>query len=546
VYEALTVCGERGKNIVVVLRDSAYYRRFGSSPELAPSLRGPFSSAGDAWMALELVPGTLEGVTGTVECPEGEDVSHREKCNSQDQRMAVWFILIGTRESKTEIPADSSELERGEKAMNRLSAMEKAMHRGMSFACWMMVVAGQLPAQGGTWVIKAPMPTARRFLAAAEIGGRLYAVGGYNLPAGFLRTLEVYDPGTNTWSTKAPMPTARDLLAAATLGGKLYVVGGTSGGASLSVLEVYDPLTDTWTTKASMPTARNGLAAAALNNMLYVVGGFGGPALSTLEAYDPVSNSWIARAPMSSARGNLAAAAVNGKLYAVGGGPGCCTWGPATLEVYDPASNTWMTAAPRPTTGGELWYLAATELGGMLYAVGGGFPSAAMHAYAPSTDTWQAMAPMPTARWGLATAALGGALYAVGGTNFAGNFATLEVYIPPSIAVSIDVKPGSFPNSINLGSGGTVPVAIFSTTTFDARTVNPATVTLAGASVKLKGQGTPMASFQDVNGDGLLDLVVHVSTDALQLSETDTEVVLEGQTFSGTAIRGVDTVRVVP
>ena len=95
-------------------------------------------------------------------------------------------------------------------------------------------------------------------------------------------------------------------------------------------------------------------------------------------------------------------------------------------------------------------------------------------------------------------------------------------------------------------SGGNVPVAIFSSATFDATTVEPITVTLASAPVKLKGKGTPMSSSEDVNDDGLMDLVVHVDTEALQLSETDEEAVLEGQTSNGTPIRGVDTVRVVP
>ncbi|MBI4454937.1 MAG: SBBP repeat-containing protein [Acidobacteria bacterium] len=112
--------------------------------------------------------------------------------------------------------------------------------------------------------------------------------------------------------------------------------------------------------------------------------------------------------------------------------------------------------------------------------------------------------------------------------------------------VVIGIKPGSFPNSINLGSGGTVPIAIFSTTTFNARTIDPITVTLASAPVKLRGQGTPMTSIQDVNGDGLLDLVVHVSTEALQLAETDTQATLQGTTADGSCITGVDTVRVVP
>ena len=112
--------------------------------------------------------------------------------------------------------------------------------------------------------------------------------------------------------------------------------------------------------------------------------------------------------------------------------------------------------------------------------------------------------------------------------------------------VAIDIKPDQFPNSINLGSKGVVPVAILSSATFDATTVNPTTITLAEASVRLKGNGTPMASFQDVNGDGRLDLVVQVSTSALQLSNGDTQATLIGETFDGKSITGIDSVRIVP
>jgi hypothetical protein len=89
-------------------------------------------------------------------------------------------------------------------------------------------------------------------------------------------------------------------------------------------------------------------------------------------------------------------------------------------------------------------------------------------------------------------------------------------------------------------------VAILSTPTFDASTIDPTTVTLAGASVQLKGKGTPMSSLQDVSGDGRLDLVVHVNTEALQLTNTDVNAVLSGATYSGVPIVGEDTIRVVP
>ena len=109
----------------------------------------------------------------------------------------------------------------------------------------------------------------------------------------------------------------------------------------------------------------------------------------------------------------------------------------------------------------------------------------------------------------------------------------------------IDIKPDSYPNSINLGSSSNVPVAIFSTETFDATPIDPLTVTLAGASIKLKGKGTPITSFDDLNGDGLLDIIIHVDTAALELSLGDIIAILEGETYDGVRIRGENPIRIV-
>ena len=77
-------------------------------------------------------------------------------------------------------------------------------------------------------------------------------------------------------------------------------------------------------------------------------------------------------------------------------------------------------------------------------------------------------------------------------------------------------------------------------------TVDPTTVTLAGADVKLKCNGSPLASLEDVNGDGRLDILVHVNTSAFELTNTDEEAVLYGKTYNGVRIKGVDTIRIVP
>lgn len=86
--------------------------------------------------------------------------------------------------------------------------------------------------------------------------------------------------------------------------------------------------------------------------------------------------------------------------------------------------------------------------------------------------------------------------------------------------VTIDIKPGSYPNSINLGSHGVIPVAILSDADFDATSVDPKTVFLAGAGVRVRGKGNKyLASQEDVNGDGLIDLVVKVETENLNEGE---------------------------
>jgi len=44
-----------------------YYSRLGFSAALARPIESPYS--GDAWMSLELTPGSLTGVTGRAEYP---------------------------------------------------------------------------------------------------------------------------------------------------------------------------------------------------------------------------------------------------------------------------------------------------------------------------------------------------------------------------------------------------------------------------------------------------------------------------------------------
>jgi Tol biopolymer transport system component len=107
----------------------------------------------------------------------------------------------------------------------------------------------------------------------------------------------------------------------------------------------------------------------------------------------------------------------------------------------------------------------------------------------------------------------------------------------PLSLIDIDIKPDSYPNGINLNSMGRVPVAILTTDDFDATTVDPTSVIFAGA---YPIRWTP----QDVDYDGDLDLIFHFRTQELNLDENSTDAKLEGETFSGLAFYGIDTVKI--
>jgi len=124
-------------------------------------------------------------------------------------------------------------------------------------------------------------------------------------------------------------------------------------------------------------------------------------------------------------------------------------------------------------------------------------------------------------------------------------FNLIELYGSAYRPVTIDIKPGSDPNSINLGSKGVVPVAILGSADFDAATVDPSTIMLAGSGVRVKGKSENYGSLEDVNDDGYLDLVVQVYTEDLTMTGSGIAE-LTGQTYGGMDIYGTDSIRVVP
>jgi N-acetylneuraminic acid mutarotase len=214
-----------------------------------------------------------------------------------------------------------------------------------------------------SWRALAPMPMKRCSAVAAEVGGKIYVIGGATLmensgetalfgnrPQRVVGTNQVYDPATNTWATRSPMPTTRNHAFAGAVNGKIYVIGGRLGAAHVTassntdVVEEYDPARDTWgAVKARMPTPRSGGGWGTLNGRIYVAGGEiqnerYHATFKALEAYEPATNRWIILPSMPSARHGVAGAFIGNRLHLVSGKPeggGLPDLAPKATAVHD-------------------------------------------------------------------------------------------------------------------------------------------------------------------------------------------------------------------
>ena len=113
-------------------------------------------------------------------------------------------------------------------------------------------------------------------------------------------------------------------------------------------------------------------------------------------------------------------------------------------------------------------------------------------------------------------------------------------YANEILRADLDIKPGSDPNSINSKSMGLMPVAILGSDDFDVTDVDVTSVTFGPDLAAPVHNG----HLEDVNDDGLTDLVVHFVQKDTGLSDGDTEAVLEGNLFDGTHFCGMDDVKV--
>jgi hypothetical protein len=108
------------------------------------------------------------------------------------------------------------------------------------------------------------------------------------------------------------------------------------------------------------------------------------------------------------------------------------------------------------------------------------------------------------------------------------------------LSVTIDIKPGGTPNTINLKSDKTVTVALLGSATFNVNSVDKSTLKF-GPTL----QAPIKTSLQDVNKDSFMDLVSQYKVPPLGFKTTDTQGCLTGLLQDGTPFRGCDSVKIL-
>ncbi len=139
------------------------------------------------------------------------------------------------------------------------------------------------------WSAGTPLPTPRAFAAAAAAEQLLYVVGGFDGKQELTDVL-AYDPKapegvSSAWRVRASLEQPRSGHGLANVGWRLYAVGG-GWRSPLAYNEQYDVRLDAWSRLASPVVGQwRNLGVVAFEQRVYALGGWGGAYLDVNEQY---------------------------------------------------------------------------------------------------------------------------------------------------------------------------------------------------------------------------------------------------------------------
>ena len=296
------------------------------------------------------------------------------------------------------------------------------------------------------WVEVAGLPEARWCLAAATLGDRLYAIGGYDGDSAGKDTVYAFD-GTN-WTADTSMPAAMAEIGATSDGTNIWLAGG-------GIDEVLKFDGASWTTGGHLSDARVWPLMAVFSNRPVVVSG-GVPYVTEYDGAD-----WNERSPLPGGADLYGGAggAMGGFLYAAGGG--LASGYSANAWRYDGTSWTGVAGMPAARA-----YMATAVWRGRVYALGGldQNDGGVDTVYGFDGTAWSSAAALPERTYCAAAAVLNDRLYHIGGySDEHGALTNVYVFQPGAeysgVSPSHGVRTGGFAVTIrgaNLGNGADI------------------------------------------------------------------------------------------
>jgi len=261
------------------------------------------------------------------------------------------------------------------------------------------------------------IPVASTEVAGALWDGKIAVAGGLPNPDQAVDRLDLFDVASGTWSVGPPLPHEYDHSSLAELGGRLYVIGGYTGRLSNPTNEVWSlgPGEQAWTDEPDLATRRGALATGAASGKLVAVGGVdeSGNVLSSTEVFTP-GTGWSPGPNLSRPREHLAAAGAGDKVYAVAGrNPDGAT---RSVESFILGSDQWNDEGALHDARSGIG--AATTSSGRVCTGGGevpGRPGTVPSIECYDGERWRRIADMSVPRHGLAVVAEGKRVHLVAG-----------------------------------------------------------------------------------------------------------------------------------
>ena len=130
--------------------------------------------------------------------------------------------------------------------------------------------------------------------------------------------------------------------------------------------------------------------------------------------------------------------------------------------------------------------------------------------------------------------------------DFSPEIQTPSEMVTISPEVTIDIKPGVYPNCININDHGVIPVAINGSEYLDVYEVDLSILDFAGLEARVKGSGLQHCGYEDWNEDGFTDLVCKFEDDQNSWEPGNGFATLIFKTDSGSLFEIADSICIRP